>query len=326
MSKPMMKTAAGLLAATLLCGPAIADEPINVVATVGMIADVAQNVGGDCVDVTALMGPGIDPHLYRATARDVRTLGTADVIFYSGYFLEGQLGEVLERLARKVTTVAVSEAAVPKSDLIEVEGGYGIDPHLWMAPGFWAPVVPVIAATLRAEAPDCAAEIDLRSTAYEDQLKTLDNWARASIATIADEQRILITAHDAFAYFGRAYGIEVAGIQGVSTESEAGVADIRAMTDLISKRAVPAVFVESTINPRTIEAVIEAARQQGQEVEIGAQLYSDAMGEKGTAGGTYIGMIYENTVHITEALGGTVAPLPDALRPWAAQWNVTAGN
>jgi manganese/zinc/iron transport system substrate-binding protein len=301
-------------------------KPLNVVSTVGMIADVVENIGGDCVTSTALMGPGIDPHLYRATARDVQTLGSADMILYSGYHLEGQLGDVLGRLAERVETIAVSEAAIDESEMIHVQDGYGIDPHVWMAPGLWSPIVPVIANALSTRVLDCAADIASRADDYASQLAGLDGWARASIATIPEKQRILVTAHDAFAYFGRAYGIEVAGIQGISTESEAGVADIRKMAETVAGRGVPAVFVESTINPRTVQAVIEAAAQAGHSVKIGAELYSDAMGDKGTPGGTYIGMVFENTLHITEALGGTPAPLPAELSGWASRWNVAAGQ
>jgi manganese/zinc/iron transport system substrate-binding protein len=297
-------------------------EPVNAVSTIGMIGDVVANVGGECVSSTHLMGPGIDPHLYRATARDVRTLQGADIIFYSGHHLEGQLGDVLDRFAKRVPTIAISEVSVSEDRVIKVGTGTSFDPHLWMDAGMWAQIVPTIATELGKLAPDCAGAITERAAKYGDQLAALDDWVRESVATIPEKQRILVTAHDAFSYYGRAYGIEVAGIQGISTESEASVADIREMTDVIVERAVPAVFVESTINPRTIQAVIDAARRQGQAVEIGAELYSDAMGETGTAGGTYIGMIHENTVHITEALGGTPPPLPDALRPWAERWDI----
>jgi manganese/zinc/iron transport system substrate-binding protein len=170
--------------------------------------------------------------------------------------------------------------------------------------------------------PDCAADVGARAEAYGAQLQALDGWIEEAIASVPQEQRILVTAHDAFGYYGEAYGIEVVGIQGISTASEASVADIRDMADLLVARAVPAVFVESTINPRTIQAVIEAAEQRGHAVSIGGQLYSDAMGDPGTAGGTYIGMLYENTVTIVEALGGTVPPLPEALGAWGQQWDL----
>jgi manganese/zinc/iron transport system substrate-binding protein len=298
------------------------EEPIKAVVTIGMIGDVVRNVGGACVDVTAIMGAGVDPHLYKASARDVQTFQDADVIFYSGYSLEGQLGEVLKRFSEIKPTVAVSPSSIEPADLITVQDVYGIDPHLWMDAGLWARIAPTIAATLGELRPDCADEIDARAERYAEQLAALDQWVKESVASIPEEQRVLVTAHDAFGYYGRAYGIEVAGIQGISTEAEASVADIRETAATVAELGVPAVFVESTINPRTIQAVIDAARQRGHEVEIGGQLYSDAMGEAGSVGGTYIGMIYENTKSIVEALGGTLPAFPDALRSWADEWDV----
>jgi len=299
-------------------GPA----PINAVATVGMIGDVVATVGGACVETTAIMGPGVDPHLYRASAGDVRRFQGADVIFYSGYALEGQLGDVLERFSRMTPTHAVSEESTTHDDLITVQGGHGIDPHLWMDVSLWARIVPTVAADLADLRPDCGARMEANADRYAAQLAALHGWVGEAVASIPDAQRVLVTAHDAFNYYGRAYGIEVVGVQGISTESEAGIADIRHMADVVSERAVPAVFVESTINPRTIQAVIDAARDRGHDLSIGGELFSDAMGQAGTAAGTYIGMIYENTVAITKALGGTVPPLPEALQPWAETWEI----
>ncbi|AGA90052.1 ABC-type metal ion transport system, periplasmic component/surface adhesin [Thioflavicoccus mobilis 8321] len=298
------------------------ESALEVVATIGMIGDLAENVGGPCVKVTSIMGPGVDPHLYRASARDVRTLQHADIILYSGYSLEGQLGAVLERFSRMKPTLAVAETAIGSDDLIKVQGAYGVDPHLWMDVGLWSRTVARLAAAIAEQRPACAEASRTRAAAYADQLAALHQWVREAIASIPAERRILVTAHDAFNYYGRAYGIEVAGIQGISTESEAGIADIRHMAGIIAERRVPAVFIESTINPRTIQAVIEAAADQGQAVRIGGQLYSDAMGETGTAGGTYIGMIYENTAKIVDALGGRPPPLPPALRAWAERWEI----
>ncbi|NBC33761.1 MAG: zinc ABC transporter solute-binding protein [Alphaproteobacteria bacterium] len=314
--------AAALLASAVGWSAATAQEPVLAVTTIGMIADVAETVAGDCARVEALMGPGVDPHLYQASAGDVRLFRDADAIFYSGYSLEGQLGTVLERLASQKPTVAVSPVAIDPANLITVQDVYGIDPHLWMDAGLWQQIAPVIAATLAEIVPDCDAAMQARAEAYQVQIQALDGWIRESIATIPDQQRILVTAHDAFNYYGRAYDIAVAGIQGISTESEAGVADIRDMVDVVVERGVPAVFIESTINPRTIRAVIESAAERGHEVTIGGELYSDAMGEAGTVGGTYIGMLYENTVTIVEALGGSPAPLPEALAGWAESWGI----
>jgi manganese/zinc/iron transport system substrate-binding protein len=292
------------------------------VATIAMIADVAKNVAGDCVDIESLMGSGVDPHLYRASAGDVRTLQQADAILYSGYSLEGQMGEVLGKLAKQKPTVAVSPSSISPADLIAVQDIYGIDPHLWMDVSLWAKTAPVVAGTLGKIAPGCSAAMARRAADYQAQLAALHGWIKDSVATIPEAQRILVTAHDAFNYYGRAYGIEVAGIQGISTESEAGVADVRAMVDVVVDREIPAVFIESTINPRTVQAVIDAAAERGQQIKIGGQLYSDAMGEADTPGGTYIGMLHANTKTIVEALGGRPAALPRALHDWAEAWKI----
>lgn len=302
------------------------EEKPKAVATIAMIADVARNVAGECVEVESLMGPGVDPHLYRASASDVRAFQQADAILYSGYSLEGQLGDVLERLAEQKPTVAVSPSAIAPAELISAQGVYGIDPHLWMDASLWGRIAPVIAETLGGITPGCADAMRTRTSDYQAQTQALHGWIEDSIATIPEGQRILVTAHDAFAYYGRAYGIEVAGIQGISTESEAGIADVREMIDIVVTRKVPAVFVESTINPRTIQSVIDGAGERGQAVEIGGQLYSDAMGEPGTPSGTYIGMLYENTTTIVEALGGERVALPEALHGWAEAWNITVAG
>lgn len=311
-------TSAALLAITT----AHAEETPTAVATIAMIADVATNVAGECVEVETLMGAGVDPHLYQASASDVGTLQEADAIFYSGYSLEGQLGDVLAALAEQKPTVAVSPAAISPADLITVQDIYGIDPHLWMDVSLWAQIAPTIALTLAEVAPDCAAEMQANAERYTTELGQLHDWIGASIASIPDEQRILVTAHDAFAYYGRAYDIEVQGIQGISTEAEAGIADIRSAVDTVVELGVPAVFIESTINPRTIQAVVDGAAARDHEVAIGGELFSDAMGDPGTAEGTYIGMLRANTLTIVTALGGKPAPWPDALMGWAEQWAI----
>jgi manganese/zinc/iron transport system substrate-binding protein len=304
---------------------AMAAKPL-VVATIGMIADVAHNVAAECADVITLMGPGVDPHLYRASARDVRTLQEASAILYSGYALEGQLGEILDKLGQRKPTLAVSPAAIPPDELITAQGAYGVDPHLWMDARLWSDTAPVIADAIGKLVPACATALERRAKDYKGRLEALHAWVEASVASIPDGQRTLVTAHDAFAYYGRAYGIDVAAIQGISTEAEAGVADIRAVVNLVVEKRVPAVFVESTINPRTIQAVIDAAAERGQPIQIGGRLYSDAMGAPGTPGGSYIGMLFENTRAIVEALGGHLAPLPAALHDWAAGWNITVAE
>jgi manganese/zinc/iron transport system substrate-binding protein len=311
-----------LLAMALGAGGALADGPAQVLATTGMIGDVARTVAGDCATVDVLMAPGVDPHLFKASAGDVRALQRAELILFSGYSLEGQLGDVLDKLGRQKPTLAVAEAAVPAAELITAQDGHGIDPHVWMDASLWQRTARVIAAAVGEVAPDCAPAMAERAEAYEAELAALHHWIATSVATIPEPQRILVTAHDAFSYYGRAYGIEVAGIQGISTESEAGIADIRAMVDAVVARRVPAVFIESTINPRTVQAVIDAAAARGHALRMGGELYADAMGAEGMADGTFIGMLVANTRAIVAALGGRLAPLPEVLRPWAERWNV----
>ena len=306
----------------LFTGCAPEGEP-KVVTTIGMLGDIVQTVGGDCVDVEVMMGPGIDPHLYKASAGDVKTLQNADIIFYSGLHLEGQLGEVFEDLQEKRPVIAVAERAVADEDVIKTDDSYGVDPHVWMDASLWAQTIDVVVEALSTLNPDCAEAISTRAEAYKPQLEALHTWTLESVATIPEEQRILVTAHDAFTYYSQAYDIDVAGIQGISTEAEAAIADIRDTVDVIVERNVPAIFVESTINPRAIEAVKQAAEDRGHTVEVGGQLFSDAMGEAGTANGTYIGMIYSNTKTITEALGGEIMPLPEELQVWANSWGVS---
>lgn len=295
-------------------------QPLKVVATTGMVADIVKNVGQDCVEVSALMGPGIDPHLYKASAGDVHTLNEADIIFYSGYNLEGRLGEVLAGFKKRKTVVAVAEAVSSSREILLKEGHTSPDPHLWMDVSLWARTADVIASTLALSSPDCN-QAPSNAVTYKAQLEALHLWIKQSIATIPIDQRILITAHDAFFYYSRAYNIEVAAIQGISTQSEASIEDIRSTVNTVIARKVPAIFVESSINPRTIEAVLQAAKDKGHKVVIGGQLYSDAMGQDGTEDGTYIGMLYHNTQAIVTGLGGQAPELPEALYPWVAYWS-----
>jgi manganese/zinc/iron transport system substrate-binding protein len=320
----------GFVAGLALTGSSFSEsQALDAVATTGMVADVVAKVGGDCANVTMLMGPGIDPHLYRASAGDVETLSRADIIFYNGLNLEGQLGEVLSRLGRRVPTVAVAEGAVAEGAVAEehlLEGEDAFegqpDPHLWMDASLWARTAEVVAAALGEQRPECADDMTARAESYRAQLMALHDWVAASIASIPEAQRVLVTAHDAFTYFSQAYDIEVAAIEGISTEAEASLADIREAADTVVETGVPAIFVETTINPRTIEAVQAAARDRGAEVVIGGELFGDAMGEEGSAEGSYIGMIRSNTVTIVGALGGEVAAWPEALADWAESWDM----
>lgn len=282
--------------------------PLRVVATVGMVADLVREVGGDRVSVTQLIGSGIDPHLYRPGRGDVAHLLAAQVIFYSGLKLEGKMADTFERMARAGREVhAVTEALATDYPLRDLENPAHADPHVWMDVAGWMKAVEVIASVLsRLDEPNAAA-YRARADAYLVKLRELDDYTRTVIASIPAGARVLVTAHDAFHYFGRAYGMEVLGIQGISTESEAGIERINRLVDLLVERNIPAIFVESSVSDRNVRALIEGARARGHAVEIGGTLFSDAMGPDGTYEGTYIGMMDHNATTIARALGG-VAP------------------
>jgi manganese/zinc/iron transport system substrate-binding protein len=275
---------------------------VNVVTTIGMIRDVVENVGGQHVRVVGLMGPGVDPHLYKASEGDVRRLFRADVIFYGGLHLEARMGEVLEEMGARTRVRAVS-SAIPVDQLLsppEFQGAH--DPHVWFDVRMWAYTVDVVAQTLAQEDPAHAADYYANAQRYHAQMAQLDQYVRMRAAQVPADKRVLITAHDAFNYFGRAYGFQVRGLQGISTASEAGTADVQALAEFIATRRIPAVFVESSIPRRTIEAVQEAVRARGFDVRIGGSLYSDAMGNPGTPAGTYAGMVRHNIDTIVDAL------------------------
>ncbi len=267
-----------------------------------MIADVAREVGGEAVRVTALMGPGVDPHLYKASPGDLRVLGEADLVLYNGIHLEGKLADVLKQLGASKRCVAVAEAIAPASLRDAGDGAH--DPHVWFDVSLWLDVVRATEGALAEATPSRAAEIHARAEAYAERLASLHEWCKARIATIPESRRGLITSHDAFGYFGRAYGLRVLAIQGISTESEASLKDVNALVDLLVESKVPAVFVESSVPTKTIESLIEGARARGHAVTIGGELFSDAMGNEGTPEGTYIGMVVHNARSIVRALGG----------------------
>ncbi|TVP80059.1 MAG: manganese transporter [Puniceicoccaceae bacterium] len=287
-----------------------ASERYKVVGTIGMITDVVRNVAGDRAEVIGLIGEGVDPHLYKPTRGDVVQLSQADVVFYNGLLLEGKMTDVLVRIAGSgKPVVAVTQTILDDTDyLLEMDDGSEYtDPHVWMDVSGWMRAVPVVVATLAAYDPDYAAFYEANAAAYLEELKSLDAYAKAAIATIPPEQRVLVTAHDAFQYLGRAYGLEVRGIQGISTESEAGVRDLENLVRFIVEQKIPAVFVETSVSDKNVRALVEGARARGHDVVIGGSLFSDAMGPTGTYEGTYIGMIDHNVTTITNALGGTVA-------------------
>lgn len=279
--------------------------PIDVVTTVGMIADFAQTIGGDAFSVTALMGPGVDPHLYSPTAGDTRRMGNADLILYGGLHLEGRMVDVLERFADTAGTAhAVFENFPEDQLLITDKATNAYDPHVWFDVSLWRLVVQR-GTEVMLDALGRQDETILQAAAdYQTMLDELDTFVMEQAHTLPDDRRVLVTAHDAFNYFGRRYDFEVMGLQGVSTATEASVADVQALADMLVEREIPAIFVESSVPKRTIESVQEAARAQGWEVSIGGELYSDAMGDEGTPDGTYNGMVRHNITTIVSALQG----------------------
>lgn len=307
----MMKQLLPLILIFLLvaCGGGAAageadDGRLNVVTTTGQIADTAAIVGGDHVRVTGLMGPGTDPHLYTAGARDVEKLRAADIVFYNGLFLEAQMEEILEQMAERQTVVAVS-SGIDESELLP-SANYAdeFDPHIWFDVTLWMQTVEQVRDALKAADPAHAADYDVNAAAYLAELEALHAYVMEQAATVPEEQRVLVTAHDAFNYFGRAYGFEVLGLQGISTASEASTGDVQNLAAFIAERRIPAVFVESSVPVRNIEAVQAAVRNRGFDVTIGGRLFSDAMGDTGTPEGTYAGMVRYNIDTIVAALKG----------------------
>lgn len=304
----ILTACAAAISALALPGPAAGDEPPrkhNIVTTVGMVSDIVTQVAGDRAVVRGLIGAGVDPHLYKPTRNDVAALQSADVVFYSGLVLEGKMTDALVRLARSGKRVyAVTERLDEKYLLEPPETNGHYDPHVWMDVTAWSQAVQAVAESL--------AEFDARSAdyyranakRYREQLEALDRYVRQVIATVPERQRVLITAHDAFNYFGRAYDIRVMGIQGISTESEAGLDDINRLVEFIVGNDVKAVFVESSVADKNVKALIEGASARGKTVRIGGTLFSDAMGPAGSYEGTYIGMIDHNATVIARALGG----------------------
>ncbi len=293
------------LGLTALAPPLRAQAPLSVVATTGMIADAARVIGGDAVQVQALMGPGVDPHSYRSTRTDIVALSRADLVLWHGLYLEAQMEDLLIDLSEVTTSVPVANALPQDVLLSHTDYESRFDPHVWMDPIRWTGVIDSIRAAMAQARPEGAEAFAAQAEAFADEARALDTYAGEVLSAIPDSSRLLVTAHDAFAYFGDRYGIEVAGIQGISTESEAGLARIAEVVDLLVARDVGAVFVETSVSDRNIRALIEGAAARGHEVTIGGELYSDAMGQPGTYEGTWLGMIDHNVTTISRALGGS---------------------
>ena len=299
----MISAVMAALVGLLVAGTAMAQEKIKVATTIGMVADLVKQVGGDRAEVDQLMGPGIDPHLYKPTSTDASRLSKADVIFYSGLMLEGRMGDLFARLARAGKKVYATTESVPEdllSEPKEFEGHY--DPHIWFDVSMWAQTVPTIIKGLSEVDPAGREIYENNGAALMDRLGKLHQWCKDTAAELPEDKRILVTSHDAYNYFGRAYGFKVIGLQGVSTVSEAALADMVNLVDFIKKQNVKAIFVETSVNPAAISRVAEDAG-----VKIGGELYSDAMGNPGEMRGgfdtgTYEGMVRYNLTTIVNAL------------------------
>ncbi|KKX56704.1 metal ABC transporter solute-binding protein, Zn/Mn family [Brevibacillus borstelensis] len=301
-----------LTAAFLLTGCGTKEEPATkpaagetvwkVTATTGMVADIVKEVGGEHVEVTQLMGAGVDPHLYKASEGDIKRIDQADIIFYSGLHLEGKMVEIFEKMSAKKPVKAVTASLTREQLLADPAAPESPDPHVWFDVSLWMKAVEQVRDDLAAFDAAHASSYQANAERYLQELKELDDYAREQLGSIPKEQRVLVTAHDAFQYFGRGYDVEVMGLQGISTASEYGLKDVQTLVDTLVERKIKAVFVESSVPKRSIEAVVQGASAKNHTVAIGGELFSDAMGEPGTPEGNYIGMVRHNVDTIVNAL------------------------
>ncbi len=285
---------------------AIAQAPLKVVATTGMIADAARQVGGEQVDVKGLMGPGVDPHAYRQTRTDIVAMTRADLVLWHGLYLEAQMEGFFDDLGRKRTVVAVADGIDTSKLRAHDDYADKFDPHVWMSPVLWRDVVIEVQEALTEARPEAADKFAANAQVFLAEIDLLAAYGKQVLAAVPENNRVLVTAHDAFGYFGDEYGYEVLGIQGISTQSEAGLNRIGELVETLVERQLNAVFVESSVSDRSMRALIEGASAEGHKVGVGGELYSDAMGEPGTYEGTYIGMLDHNITVIAGALGADV--------------------
>lgn len=277
-------------------------EKIVITTTTNVITDLVENIGGDNVSVTGLMGPGVDPHLYRPSASDVKKLQNADIVFYNGLDLEGKMGDIFVKIGREGTSVWAVSENIPQESLLSLDDQGHFDPHIWWDVELWMEAAKVVGTGLKEHDPENSEIYDKNLSEYLAKLEALNSINMVKIDSIPEDQRVLVTAHDAFQYFGHAYGFEELAIQGWSTDSEAGIREIQNLADEISKRKIKALFVETSISPATIEALKAAVHDKGHDVVIGGELFSDAIGENGTDEGTYLGAFTHNIDTIAQAL------------------------
>ncbi len=282
--------------------PSKKDPRLTVTCTTSMIRDAAEVITGNKAEVIPIMGAGVDPHVYKATQGDLKKLRKADLIFYNGLRLEGKMGTILQKLDDRKPVIPIAERLDEGSLLSSEDYPDAYDPHIWFNVQLWKRALGSMVKHLTEKDPEHAAFYRKNAQSYFHRLDTLHHWVRKRIQEIPDKQRLLITAHDAFSYFGDAYGMEVRGLQGLSTATEYGLRDIKKLVDLIVKRRIQAVFIESSVPSRPMKAVIKGAKERGHEVTLGGTLYSDALGEKGTPEGTYIGTVKHNVNTIVTGL------------------------
>ena len=282
---------------------AASDDTLNIVTTTTMLYDLVVSIGGDQVSVTALMGPGIDPHLYQASAGDVTKMQAADIIVYNGLHLEGKMGDIFASLSNSGRTIICAEDGIDDSMLLSDEFNPEIhDPHIWFNVSIWKDVAKLVAARLISADPDGASAYAANLISYLAEMDDLEQYINKRVGEVSKNQRVLVTAHDAFRYFGSAYGFEVMGLQGISTDAEAGTADVSNLAAFIADNQIKAIFVESSVPPRNIEALQAAVRARGFEVEIGGELYSDSLGDKNSGHDTYVLTFKANIDTIVDAL------------------------
>jgi len=278
------------------------DGKLYVVSTTGMLHDAVINIGGDKIKAHPIMGPGVDPHLYKATQGDLRKLREADIVIYNGLSLEGKMEDILDKLGKNKPTIAAAEK-VPKENLITaVDYQNSYDPHVWFDVSLWQYCVKAISEALIKNDPENADTYRQNTEQYLNELEELHAFVRKEINQIPEGKRILVTAHDAFGYFGKAYDIRVVGLQGISTIADVSLRNVTDIIDLIIENEIKAVFVETSVSNRTVQAVVDGCREKGHKVEIGGSLYSDAMGEYGTYEGTYVGMVKSNVEAMVKGL------------------------
>ncbi|MPW25551.1 manganese transporter [Alkalibaculum sp. M08DMB] len=279
------------------------NDKLNVVATTTLLADLADVIGGEHVNVNGLMGPGIDPHLYQASAGDVTLMQNADVVVYNGLHLEGKMGEIFESIKVQGSEVICIENGIKEDDLLQDEDDSNVyDPHVWFDVSLWKDAARLFAHDLSKIDQQHASDFNANLEQYLQELDELDQYIKNRTSEVSQEQRVLITAHDAFRYFGKAYGFEVIGLQGTSTDTEAGTSDVSSLAEFITQRKIKAIFVESSVPPKTIEALQAAVKAKGFDVSIGGELYSDSLGGVESDAPTYILTFKSNIDTIVDAL------------------------